>query len=64
MPSTSSPLSRKQLAAHEATRNLAADLRQSIREMKAGNTQVTHSLATEARESTGLSQTLPTVADK
>lgn len=56
MPSKTKPLSRKQLAAYEATRNLAADLLQSIREMKAGKTQVVYSPATEAREKTGLSQ--------
>lgn len=56
MPLKTKPLSRKQLAAYEATRDLAADLLQSIREMKAGKTQVVHSPATEAREKTGLSQ--------
>lgn len=56
MPSKTKPLSRKQLAAYEATRNLAADLLQSISEMKAGKTQVVYSPATEAREKTGLSQ--------
>ena len=56
MPSKTKPLSRKQLAGYEATRNLAADLLQSIREMKAGKTQVVYSPATEAREKTGLSQ--------
>lgn len=56
MPSKIKPLSRKQLAAYEATRNLAADLLQSIREMKAGKTQVVFSAAAEAREKTGLSQ--------
>jgi putative transcriptional regulator len=56
VPSKTKPLSRTQLAAHEATRNLAADLLQSIREMKAGKTQVVYSPATEAREKTGLSQ--------
>lgn len=56
MPSKTKPLSRKQLAAYEATRNLTADLLQSIREMKAGKTRVVYSPATEAREKTGLSQ--------
>ena len=56
MPSKTKPLSRKQLAAYEATRNLAADLLQAIREMKAGKTQVVFSAAAEAREKTGLSQ--------
>jgi len=54
--SKTKPLSPTQLATYEATRNLAADLLQSIREMKAGKTQVVYSPATEAREKTGLSQ--------
>jgi putative transcriptional regulator len=56
VPSKTKPLSRKQLTAYEATRDLAADLLQSIREMKAGKTQVVYSPAAEAREKTGLSQ--------
>lgn len=56
MPSKIKPLSRKQLATYEATRNLSADLLPSIREMKEGKTQVVHSPATETREKTGLSQ--------
>jgi putative transcriptional regulator len=56
VPSKTKPLSRKQLAAYEATRDLAADLLQSIREMKAGKTRMVFSPATEAREKTGLSQ--------
>ena len=56
MPSKTKPLSRKELEAYEAKRDLAAELLQSIREMKAGKTEVVFSLATEARQRTGLSQ--------
>lgn len=56
MPSKTKPLTAKALAAYEAQRDLAADLLQSIREMKAGKTQVVHTPATAAREKTGLSQ--------
>jgi putative transcriptional regulator len=50
------PLSRKALGAYEAKRDLATDLLQAIREMKAGKTQIVHTPATEARQRTGLSQ--------
>ena len=56
MPSKTKPLSPKELAKYEATRNLAAELLLSIREMKAGKVQIAYSPATEAREKTGLSQ--------
>ena len=56
MPSNSKPLSAKELAAFESKRDLAAEILQSIREMKAGKTHVVFSPATEAREKTGLSQ--------
>jgi len=56
VPSKTKPLNAKALAAYEAKRDLAADLLQSIREMKAGKTTVVHTPATEARERTGLSQ--------
>ena len=56
MPSKSKPLSAKELAAFESKRDLAAEILQSIREMKAGKTHVVFSPATEAREKTGLSQ--------
>ncbi len=56
MPSKNSPLKGKELAAFEAKRDLASELLQSIREMKAGNTHVVLSPATEARQNTGLSQ--------
>ena len=56
MPSKSKPLSQKELAAYEAKRDLAADLLQSVREMKAGQVQVVTSPVIEARKRTGLSQ--------
>lgn len=56
MPSKTKPLSRKELAAYEAKRDLAAELLQSIKEMKAGKVRVVLSPATDAREKTGLSQ--------
>ena len=56
MPSKRKPLSKAQLAAYEATRDLAAELLESVREMKAGRVHVVSSPAIEAREKTGLSQ--------
>ena len=56
MPSKSKLLSKTQLAAYEATRDLAAELLESVREMKAGHLHVVSSPAVEAREKTGLSQ--------
>ena len=56
MPSKTKPLTRKELVAYESKRDLAAELLQSIREMKAGKTHVVFSPATEARQKTGLSQ--------
>ncbi|MCG3189357.1 MAG: Antitoxin HigA-2 [Burkholderiaceae bacterium] len=56
MPSKSKPLSKAQLAAYEAKRDLAAELLQSVREMKAGQTRVVSSPVIEARQKTGLSQ--------
>ena len=56
MPSKSKLLSKAQLAAYEATRDLAAELLLSVREMKAGRLHVVSSPAVEAREKTGLSQ--------
>jgi putative transcriptional regulator len=50
------PLADAELAAHEATRDLAADLLQSVREMKAGHVNVVTSPVIEARKKTGLSQ--------
>ena len=56
MPSKSKRLSEKELEAYEATRDLAAEVLQSIREMKAGKTSVVFTPAAEARQKTGLSQ--------
>lgn len=53
VPSKTSLLSGKELAAFEAKRDIASELLQSIREMKAGNTHVVLSPATEARQKTG-----------
>lgn len=56
MPSKTKPLSAKELAKFEASRDLGAELLQSIREMKAGEVRIAYSAAAEAREKTGLSQ--------
>ena len=56
MPSKNRPLSKSELVAYEAQRDLAADLLQAVREMKAGQVQVVTSPVTEARRKTGLSQ--------
>ena len=56
MPSKSKPLSKAELAAYEAQRDLAAELLQSVREMKAGHVRVVSSPVIEARNKTGLSQ--------
>lgn len=56
MSSKNKPLAKSELAAYEAKRELAADLLQSIREMKAGQVHVVSSPAIEARRKTGLSQ--------
>jgi putative transcriptional regulator len=50
------PLADAELEASEATRDLGAELLQSIQEMKAGKGQVVFSPAIEARKQTGLSQ--------
>ena len=56
MPSKTKPLSKAELSAYEAKRDLAAELLQSVREMKAGNLHVVSSPVIEARKKTGLSQ--------
>lgn len=56
MSSKSKPLSKAELAAYEAQRDLAFELLQSVREMKAGQVHVVSSPAIEARKKTGLSQ--------
>jgi putative transcriptional regulator len=54
--SKSKPLTDAQLRAFESKRDLAADLLESVRQMKAGKTQLVSFPAAEARERTGLSQ--------
>ncbi len=56
MPSKTKPLTGAKLRAYEAKRDLAAELLESVRQMKAGKTRVVLSSASEARERTGLSQ--------
>lgn len=56
MSSKSKPLTDRELAEYESKRDLAADLLQSVREMKAGKVQVVSSPVIEARKNTGLSQ--------
>jgi len=56
VPSKSKPLSDAELTVYEAKRDLAADLLQSVREMKAGQVRVVSSPVIEARNKTGLSQ--------
>jgi hypothetical protein len=56
VPSKSKRLTRSELTAYEATRDLAADLLQSVRQMKAGKVQVVTSPVVEARRKIGLSQ--------
>jgi putative transcriptional regulator len=56
VPSKAKPLTDAELEAYEAKRDLTAELLQSVREMKAGKTEVVLSLAVDARKRTGLSQ--------
>ena len=56
MSSKSKPLNETELADYESTRDLAADLLQSVREMRAGHTHVISTTVSEARKKTGLSQ--------
>ena len=56
MPSRTRTLTDQELAVVEAKRDLAADLLESIREMRAGKGTVVQALAIEARQRTGLSQ--------
>lgn len=56
MPLKNKPLTKAELEAYEAKRDLAAELLQSVREMKAGQVSVVMSPAIEARKKTGLSQ--------
>lgn len=56
MPSKTKPLSAAKLRAMESKRDLAAELLESVKQMKAGKTRVVLTPAVEAREKTGLSQ--------
>lgn len=56
MPSKSKHLSDAELEAYEAGRDLAADILQSIAEMKAGQVKAVDTSAIEERMKTGLSQ--------
>ena len=57
MPSKrKNPLQGAALEAYEAERDLASELLQSVKEMKAGSVHVVYSPAAEARRKTGLSQ--------
>ena len=56
MPSKTKPLTDLEITVYESKRDLAAELLESVRQMKAGKTQVVYSAAVEARERTGLSQ--------
>lgn len=56
MPSKVKPLTDAQLRAYESKRDLAAELLESVQQMKTGKTRVVSSPAAEARERIGLSQ--------
>lgn len=56
MPSKNRPLTNAELESYEGGRDLAADLLQAVREMKAGKVHVVSSPVIEARKKTGLSQ--------
>lgn len=56
MPSKNKPLTSAEIDAYEAKCDLAAEIIQSIRDMKAGQVHVVLSPVTEARKKTGLSQ--------
>lgn len=56
MSSKPKKLSEKEIASLESTRDIGAEILQSIKDMKAGKGKSIASSATEAREATGLSQ--------
>lgn len=56
MPSKSRKLTRSEIEALEARRDIGAEILQSIKDMKAGRGKVVLSAAAEARSATGLSQ--------
>ncbi len=56
MPSKVEPLKESEIEAYEANRDLAAEVLQAVREMKAGEGNVVWPPALAARQETGLSQ--------
>jgi putative transcriptional regulator len=56
VPSKSNKLSAAEIDAFEASRDIGAEILQSIKDMKAGKGKVVVPAAVEAREATGLSQ--------
>ena len=56
MPSKSKKLSPAEIVTFEASRDIGAEILQSIKDMKAGRGKVILSTAAEARQATGLSQ--------
>lgn len=56
MPSKTKPLNDTELDEYESGRDLAAELLESVQQMKTGQGKVVYSEAIEAREKTGLSQ--------
>lgn len=56
MPSKSKKLSHAEIGTFEASRDIGAEILQSIKDMKAGKGRVVVPAAVEAREATGLSQ--------
>ena len=56
MSSKNKRMTKAELEAYEAKRDLAADLLQSVKEMKAGQVHIVSSPVIEARQKTGLSQ--------
>lgn len=56
MPLKPKKLTPAELEAHESTRDIGAEILQSIQDIKAGKGKVVLSSAAEAREATGLSQ--------
>ncbi len=56
MPLKSKKLNPEEIATFEASRDVGAEILQSIKDMKAGRGKVVLSAAAEAREATGLSQ--------
>lgn len=57
MPTRSKPITDKELEAFDAGCDLGAEIVQSLREAKAGETRVVYSPVIAARQNSGLSQT-------